>query len=293
MKLITDPKAILEKCLFERMGNNKVGFVPTMGALHEGHLSLVRKALIENDLVVASIFVNPLQFNDLDDFDRYPQNLGRDKKMLEEEGCHILFLPENDDFFKEKPKMTLQFGQLDKVMESQGRPGHFNGVGIIVSKLFHFVQPHRAYFGLKDLQQFLVIKMMVRDLNFDVEIIACPTIREKSGMALSSRNLRLSDKGKKRGLALNKSLYGVLESLRQGFGIDYSLQKWRDILVADPGVEFEYLEIGNMIDLSPVKEFETESSYVLCGALKVEGIRLIDNLIFKGDLKNDTDLFGK
>ena len=285
MKLIKDPDSIKELCLSERAKGKSIGFVPTMGALHLGHLSLVRNARNKNDLVVASVFVNPLQFNQEEDFENYPKTLDLDIEKLTAEGCDLIFVPSVEDFYHEKPITSFSFGNLDQVMEGTNRPGHFNGVATVVSKLFHTVCPTRAYFGLKDLQQYLLIKMLERDLNFGIEIVGIPTVREDSGLALSSRNLRLSPEGKQRALILSKSLKGVVENLSKGESIDSALNISRDEIVQE-GVELEYLEIGNIIDLGPVDKIQADEVYAVCGAVWVDGVRLIDNYLFNSDFEN-------
>ena len=168
----------------KEIGNGKtIGFVPTMGALHEGHLVLIRRAVAENDFVVVSIFVNPIQFNNPDDLAKYPRTLETDLKMLESTGCHLVFAPSAEEMYPEPDRSEFDFGKLDKVMEGKFRPGHFNGVAIVVKKLFEIVSPHKAYFGEKDFQQLAIIKNMVSQLNLPVHIVPCPIVREPDGLA--------------------------------------------------------------------------------------------------------------
>src|SRR5690554_1193475 len=189
----------LKEYLGELRKNGSVGLIPTMGALHNGHLSLVNEAVRENPVVVVSIFVNPTQFNDPNDLRRYPRNLDADLKMLEPTGCDLVFAPEAEEIYPEPDsyREKFDFGQLEKVMEGKHRPGHFNGVAQVVSKLFHIVEPNKAYFGLKDFQQLAIIKKMVQMLKMPVEIVPCPIIREESGLAMSSRNELLSAEERK------------------------------------------------------------------------------------------------
>ncbi len=284
MRIIKDSKSLREFCHGERSKGNSIGFVPTMGALHEGHISLVRNAREQNKILVVSIFVNPLQFNQKEDYENYPSTLDADKEKLNKEGCDIVFLPIAEEFYSEAPGLSLDFGNLEKVMEGANRPGHFNGVGIVVAKFFNCVQPDKAYFGLKDLQQFLVIRTLERDLGFGIKVVGVPTVREASGLALSSRNLRLSEKGKKDALVLSNALNSFVRLLKEGKGIDVSLQSSRQIIKGS-GAEYEYLDIGNIEDLSEVTQIRKGETYAICGAIWVDGIRLIDNLIFTGELE--------
>ena len=190
MKLITKV-ADLQNSIKELRTKGSVGFVPTMGALHDGHLSLVKKSCAECAVTVVSIFVNPTQFNDKNDLKNYPRTLEQDMKLLESTTVDIVFAPTVDEVYPEPDTRIFDFGQVDKVMEGASRPGHFNGVGQVVSRLFAMVEPDKAFFGEKDFQQIAVVKEMVRQLGFGVEIIACPIIRESDGLAMSSRNVRL------------------------------------------------------------------------------------------------------
>ncbi len=272
---------MFQSSLNYKADKKSIGFVPTMGALHKGHLSLVRKAMDQNDIVVTSIFVNPIQFNDPGDYENYPNTMEKDLALLEELGCDIVFCPSRESFYQEQPKSGFGFGNLDHVMEGANRPGHFNGVAIVVSKLFHSVLPDRAYFGLKDLQQFLVIERLNKDLGFGVEIVGCPTVREESGLAFSSRNLRLSKEGLENGLILSSTLSLVVQKILAGKRVKEVLTDARVMVAQNNNVSLEYLEIGDMVDLSPVSKFKNGSRYAVCGAIWVEDVRLIDNLIFE------------
>ncbi|MFT7247810.1 MAG: pantoate--beta-alanine ligase, partial [Arcticibacterium sp.] len=180
----------------KRKEDLSIGFVATMGALHEGHVSLVNKARQDNDIVLCSIFVNPTQFDNQEDLKKYPRTLETDTALLKKADCDIIFAPSSDEMYNAVPKLKLDFGNLEHVMEGEFRPGHFNGVATVVSKLFHIVNPDRAYFGLKDLQQVAILNRLVKDLSFDLELISCPIIRERDGLAMSSRNTRLSPKAR-------------------------------------------------------------------------------------------------
>ncbi|MFB6306956.1 MAG: pantoate--beta-alanine ligase, partial [Flavobacteriales bacterium] len=187
----------LSNYIKDQREGNVVGFVPTMGALHEGHLSLLRKAKKESDLLVASVFVNPEQFENKKDMEQYPKELEKDKEKLKELECDVMFAPSVKEIYPNKPGLDMDFGHLERVMEGKYRPGHFKGVAEVVKRLFRIIQPNKAYFGKKDYQQLLIIKKMIDQLDFNIEVVGCPIIREKSGLALSSRNKRLNTEKRK------------------------------------------------------------------------------------------------
>ena len=259
-------------------GNNSIGFVPTMGALHAGHKSLVEKSVSENDFNVVSIFVNPTQFNNAADLEKYPRNLEQDASMLEKIGCDLIFAPESKDIYSDIELNTcfeFDFQGLDKVMEGKFRPGHFNGVVQIVSKLFYLVQPDKAYFGEKDFQQLAIIHHMVETLNIDVEIVDCPIVRETSGLAMSSRNERLSEQQRKIAVEISKVLF---ES--RNFATQLSplgLTNWVVAKVNEvEGLNVEYYEIVNSINLQTAQSWAEPS--VGCIAVFCGDVRLIDNI---------------
>ena len=255
-----------------------VGFVPTMGALHKGHLSLVQKAVDENPLVVVSIFVNPTQFNDSKDLERYPRTLNADMNLLETTGCQIVFAPDVTEIYPEPDTRKFDFGQLDKVMEGKHRPGHFNGVAQVVSKLFEMVQPQKAYFGLKDFQQLAIIKNMVKQLNLQVEIVPCPIVREESGLAMSSRNELLTTEERANAAAISQTLFKANE-LKTGKNVS-ELEKWvAETINKNPYLEVEYAEIVDDTELQPVKNWDEQSVKILCVAVFCGKIRLIDNIV--------------
>jgi pantoate--beta-alanine ligase len=256
-----------------------IGFVPTMGALHAGHLSLIERAVKENDLVICSIFVNALQFNNAQDYEKYPRLFEKDVDLLAKYPNLYLFLPEHRTMYSEMPTLKMDFGQLEQVMEGAHRPGHFNGVGIVVSKLFHIVQPHRAYFGQKDLQQCRVIECMVRDLSFDLECIVCPTVREDDGLAMSSRNLRLTPEQRKHAVLLPQALF-LARDLIQKEQKDFSVVRQRvtDFFENTP-LKLEYFEIVHSENLQPVQTIAETSRIALCIAAYLGEIRLIDNIL--------------
>jgi len=256
-----------------------IGFVPTMGALHAGHISLVQCAKQQNDITVVSIFVNPTQFNNREDLVHYPRTLNTDLPMLEKEGCDIVFIPDEKEIYPEPDLRVFSFGNLDKVLEGKHRPGHFNGVAQIVTKLFDIIAPHRAYFGLKDFQQVAIIRKLAEDCAYPVEIIACPIVREADGLALSSRNLRLSPEQRQHAALISKTLF---EAQRTGTSVSVEKMKKTvlDTLNKDPYLQVEYFEIVDDKTLQPVKAWEKPGGKVGCIAVNAGDVRLIDNITF-------------
>lgn len=256
-----------------------VGFVPTMGALHEGHLSLVRRAVAENSVVVVSVFVNPTQFNDPKDLERYPRTLENDLKLLEPTGCNIVFVPGVKEVYPEPDLRKFNFGKLETVMEGEHRPGHFNGVAQVVSKLFDMVKPNKSYFGLKDFQQLAIIKNMVKQLQLPVEIVPCAIIREKSGLAMSSRNELLSDEQRKNASVISETLFKAKELKKQKSVQE--LTEWvTERINQNSFLDVEYFEIVDDEQLQPVKNWDEENTKVGCVAVFCGKIRLIDNIVF-------------
>jgi len=259
--------------------NGTIGFVPTMGALHAGHISLVRRAVSENQLVVVSIFVNPTQFNDKTDLERYPRKLEVDLKLLEKTGCQIVFAPKVEEIYPEPDTRKFDFGNLEKVMEGKHRPGHFNGVAQVVSKLFDIVLPNKAYFGLKDFQQLAIIKNMVLQTNLPVEIIPCDIVREESGLAMSSRNELLSVEERKNAAIISGTLFKAKELTKEKSVNE--LKNWiTDNINKNQYLSVEYVEIVDDIQLQPVKSWEEKCVKVCCVAVFCGKIRLIDNIVF-------------
>jgi pantoate--beta-alanine ligase len=258
-----------------------VGFVPTMGALHDGHISLITRSVAENDLCVASVFVNPTQFNDKADLERYPRTPEADCAMLQAAGCDVVFMPTVQEMYPEEDTRQFNFGSLETVMEGKYRPGHFNGVAQIVSKLFDAVQPHKAYFGEKDFQQVAIIRAMVEQLNYPIQIIACPIIREESGLARSSRNTLLTDEQRKKAAliaqVLTKSTTFV-HSKSVSATIDWVEEQFKD----DAEFRMDYYEIVDGNSLQPVQNWEDSEFIVGCIAVYCGKIRLIDNIHYKG-----------
>ena len=271
----------LQACLSEAKNAGKsVGLVPTMGALHEGHASLVRRSVKENDVTVVSIFLNPTQFNDPKDLERYPRTLASDCKLLQQCGAQIAFAPSVSEMYPEPDTRRFSYPPTDSVMEGARRPGHFNGVCQIVSKLFMITEPDRAYFGEKDFQQICVIRRMVADLGFKMDIVPCPVIREASGLAMSSRNSLLTPDEK----VLAANIYRVMkESLSQGLSVRETEAWVTDTLNAIEGLEVEYYSIVNGETLAEVNSWNDAPHIVGCITVYCghTPIRLIDHIRYK------------
>lgn len=278
MFLVKTIEELQSKLAAFRKTGESIGLVPTMGALHAGHISLVKQALIENPKVVVSIFVNPTQFNDPKDLERYPRNLDADLKLLEETGCEIVFAPDVKEVYPEPDHRKFIFGNLETVMEGKHRPGHFNGVAQVVSKLFDMVKPDRAYFGLKDFQQLAIIKSMVKQLEIPVEIVPCPIIREKSGLAMSSRNELLTPEERENAAVIAESLF-VAKELVQKKSVE-GLAGWiTENINKNKFLTVEYVEIVDDEKLQPVKNWNEKSTKVVCVAAYCGKVRLIDNIV--------------
>lgn len=279
--VIAYTKQEVRNCI-SQLNQTSIGFVPTMGALHQGHLALVAEALKQTNFVVVSIFVNPLQFNNAADFDKYPQTLAADIQLLENAGVHLLFAPNATEMYAGETKTSLDFGVLNQVMEGPNRPGHFSGVGLVVGKLFNIVQPHKAFFGLKDLQQVRVIEQLVADFDMPVQVIACPTDREINGLARSSRNSRLSESQSNEARIIYETLTDIAQDIKEGNPIPEALALGLSMLESAKGLitKTEYLEVVNSQTLQPVTTAEIGSSLAICIACFIGEVRLIDNLIF-------------
>ena len=277
MKIVNNIKELKGYLAEEKRNNKQVGFVPTMGALHEGHLSLVKRCVEENDVCVVSIFVNPTQFNDKHDLETYPRTLEKDCSLLEPAGCDYVFAPSVEEMYPEPDTRTFDFGLVSAVMEGARRPGHFNGVAQIVSKLFYAVEPDNAYFGEKDFQQIAVIRAMVEQLNIPVKIIACPILREADGLALSSRNVRLTSEQRQKAPLIVRTLK---ESTT--FAREKSVQEVIDYVVntinADPVMRVEYYEIVDGYTLESIQNWSDTTYPVGCITVYCGEVRLIDNM---------------
>lgn len=263
-----------------RTPDRLIGLVPTMGALHEGHIRLVERCVQENTVCVVSVFVNPTQFNDKNDLLTYPRTPEQDAEMLRKAGCKYVFMPSAEEMYPEPDTRNFDFGTLETVMEGRFRPGHFNGVAQIVSKLFDAVMPDKAYFGEKDFQQLAIIRKMTKDLDYPIEIVPCPIVREKDGLAMSSRNRRLSSEEREKApkiaeLLVKSTTFTGVKSIQD------ALSYVREGLASDPTFRLEYFDIVDGDTLQPVTNWE-ESSYIVgCIAVFCGPVRLIDNIVYK------------
>ena len=268
----------LKGALAARKGSS-VGLVPTMGALHDGHVSLVRRARAENDTVVVSVFVNPTQFNDKNDLRNYPRTPEADLEVLRKAGADIVFMPTVEEVYPEPDTRVFDFGQLDKVMEGATRPGHFNGVGQVVSRLLELVKPDRAYFGEKDFQQIAVIKELVRQLAIPVQIVECPIVREADGLALGSRNLLLTAEHR----AAAPMIHAAMQAEAETAGTKSVEETERDVIARvekSPLLKVIYFQLVDEDTLQPVKDWKSAAHVRGCIAVQAGEIRLIDNLRF-------------
>lgn len=283
MEIITSKAALTERVNELIASKKNIGFVPTMGALHNGHLQLVKRCVSENDVCIVSVFVNPTQFNDKHDLEVYPRNIEADAAKLESVGCAIVFTPTPDEMYtKEEQEKVFEFdfAGLDKVMEGKFRPGHFNGVVQVVSKLFTLVRPTRAYFGEKDFQQQAIIRRMVDVMGFEIEIVGCPIVREESGLALSSRNALLSEEERKTAAHIHAVLKESVQFLSQT-----SLEELRNAVVnaidAKEGLRTEYFSIVDGKSLRELDNWNQSEDIVGCITVFCGKVRLIDNIRYK------------
>lgn len=279
MEIFRSKSKLTERIKELKKTGKSIGFVPTMGYLHSGHISLIRRARYENDVVVVSIFVNPTQFGPGEDFERYPRDEKRDIEILEKEKVDIVFIPGIEEMYTSDHKTWVNVEKFSEILEGKFRPGHFRGVCTVVAKLFNIVLPDRSYFGWKDAQQLIIVKRMVKDLDIPVEIIGCPTVREKDGLAASSRNVYLNPDERERALCLFKALKKIEEMVKNGEKNCKKLKEaGKKVILSTKGVELQYLEIVDINNLEPVEEIG-ENTIVL-GAIKIGNVRLIDNIRF-------------
>ena len=262
--------------------HQQLGLVPTMGALHDGHLELVKKSRQLVDVTVVSIFVNPTQFNNPEDFAKYPITLETDLEKLASEGADYVFVPDVAEIYPSPTRLKLDFGDLEKVLEGKFRPGHFNGVGIVVSKLFHILKPHIAFFGQKDLQQVSIIRRLVRDLSFDIKLEIVSIKREPNGLAMSSRNARLNLQEKEKALILYKSLEKAKAGLLEGTGWKEVQRSITSAFADEPSAHLEYFELVNPETFEVYSEFIKGEKSSICVAAFIGTTRLIDNLPIEG-----------
>lgn len=278
MKVFTTVRELKEA--LKNLPRESVGMVPTMGALHEGHLSLVRRAKEECESVVVSVFVNPTQFNDKNDLRNYPRTPQKDARMLEMAGVDFVLMPSVEEIYPEPDTRVFDFGKVDKVMEGASRPGHFNGVAQVVSRLFEIVNPGKAFFGEKDFQQIAVVKAMVAQLGLPIEIVACPIVREQSGLALSSRNQLLDEEH----LMAAPHIYAILKdavSFSENRSVEDVLQFVKDRFDKEPSLDLIYFSLVDSLSMQDVKNWDEASSVQGCIAVQAGNIRLIDNIRFR------------
>jgi len=274
---ITELQAFLRH---EMEKGRQIGFVPTMGALHQGHISLIQLSKKDCHLTVCSIFVNPTQFNDKGDLARYPRTPEEDTLLLEQSGCDVLFMPGVQEMYPTQNAVNFDFGHLDKILEGQHRPGHFNGVAQVVKRFFEIVQPHKAFFGSKDYQQVMIVKALVKQMNSPIEIVACPILREPDGLAMSSRNVRLDKKSRKTAVEISKTLKWIKNKVARNktkAGLMLTQQLGLERLSELKAFEVEYLEIRNAKTLQPPAS--GREKLVALIAARIGGVRLIDNML--------------
>lgn len=261
--------------------NSTIGLVPTMGALHKGHLSLVQMSIMQYDVTVVTIFVNPAQFNSSHDLDKYPRTEKHDIELLIEAKCDIIFIPWADEIYQFDPSVSLSFGHLETVMEAIYRPGHFNGVGLIVMKLFGLVEPNGAYFGQKDLQQFKIISSLVDDFELPITLHMAPIVREINGLAMSSRNRRLKESQIDVASKIYSTLKMAEKSLKEGVGILVVKKNVEKLFSNESSMELEYFEIVQFETLQNISVVNEGDRLALCLAAFVADVRLIDNIIIE------------
>lgn len=265
----------------KRLQDIPIGLVPTMGALHQGHLELAKASKKGNSITVCSIFVNPTQFNNSSDLAKYPRTEKQDIANLESVGCDVLFHPEREEMYQKPSTLKFDFGKLDKVLEGEFRPGHFSGVALVVSKLFNIVNPTRAYFGQKDFQQFKIISRLAEELDFNIELICFPTLRESDGLAMSSRNLRLSREERKSALVFYRALHFAKAEIKKGTDLKIIKDKVTEMCSQEPLVRLEYFELADTENLNLLESVKQTSQSILLVAGFVGEIRLIDNMFIE------------
>lgn len=266
---------------FRLSARQSIGFVPTMGALHDGHISLIKRSLSENDCTIASVFVNPTQFNDPKDFSKYPRQLPKDAQMLREAGCDALFAPTVEEMYPHRDETVYDLSPIDAVLEGAFRPGHFNGVASVVKRLLELVRPTRAYFGLKDYQQYLVVKILAERYQLPTKIVGCEIVREPEGLALSSRNQLLSVQGKVIAQNLSAALR-LAKELGKTASLNTAEEVAREMLIDVDGLYLEYFQIVDRDTLQPFSESQgADAPAIALVAARVEGVRLIDNMIIR------------
>jgi pantoate--beta-alanine ligase len=277
---INDPKAMALWSASQRRSVATLGFVPTMGALHEGHLALVERSRNQCDRTICSIFVNPLQFNDPKDLEHYPRRLDEDRKLLENLGCDALFIPEADQLFQHFKACNYDLGGLDDHWDGPSRPGHFQGVVNVVERLFHYTRPDKAFFGEKDRQQLSIIQYVTKQQRWPIDIIGCPTLREPNGLAMSSRNLRLTPEEREKASILWKSLK-LAEQLAPNSSIPEINDQVQSTMATEPAVRLDHFGLADISTLQPLNELTDEQSAIAFISAWVGPVRLIDNLVIR------------
>ncbi|MBI3219729.1 MAG: pantoate--beta-alanine ligase [Bacteroidetes bacterium] len=277
MEIFNEIKPLRAFLTAQKKLGRSIGLVPTMGALHHGHLELIRSSRKENDLTVCSIYVNPTQFNNANDLEKYPRTLATDTALLTEAGCDVIFAPANTEMYASPSQLHFDMGHLDKILEGEFRPGHFSGVALVVSKLFNIVAPTRAYFGQKDFQQYKVITHLVNELMFDIELKSVPIVREASGLAMSSRNQRLNHEETGYATVFYRSLLLAKDLLNKGESIIPVREKVKQLCESFPAVRLEYFEWVDTVNLKPAENVSSQTILLIAGY--VGEVRLIDNLI--------------
>ena len=289
MKVISTVAELVSAVEEAKQKSKSIGLVPTMGALHEGHLSLVKRARSENDVVVVSVFVNPIQFNNKEDLEKYPRTVENDLKLLDEAGVDVAFTPAVEEMYPEPVTTVYHFGKIEEVMEGPRRPGHFSGVAVVVRRLFELARPDRAYFGEKDFQQIAVIRDLLRQMKSDIELVACPIVRAEDGLALSSRNMRLGKAARDIAPAIYATLQQALEMSEYEDVDDVklwvldTLSSFHEVHDTPDGLRFEpeYFEIVDDTTLQPISDWCEATGSVGCIAVWLDGVRLIDMIRFR------------
>jgi pantoate--beta-alanine ligase len=278
MHIFKEIKPLRDFLSGERSKGRRLGLVPTMGALHKGHLSLVQASQGENDITLCTLFVNPIQFNNPTDLENYPASPDKDLAALQQAGCDAVFAPSAMEMYPTSPTVTIDFGPLSSTLEGSFRPGHFSGVALVVSKLFHLTTPDTAYFGQKDYQQYCIIRQMVHDLSFPVRLRCMPTLRESDGLAMSSRNLRLTSEERNKAIVFISILREARQRLVNGERWAIVQQELTKISVSSPRISIDYFELADMRTLEVLSELREPDQSLLLIAGHVGAIRLIDNL---------------
>ena len=274
----TDLKKVIAKL---KSTNQSIGLVPTMGALHQGHLSLVQMSKLQYNVTVVTIFVNPTQFNNPTDLDKYPRTEKKDLELLSDVACDIVYIPSVDEIYSKNPTLSLNFGDFETVMEGKNRPGHFNGVGLIVMKLFGLIAPTGAYFGQKDLQQFKIISALVVDFELPIKLHMAPIIRESNGLAMSSRNERLNSEQSNMASFIYTTLKNAEKSLRNGIDFKLIIKDVEKVFLEESSIQLEYFEIVDFETLQNISIVNEGDRLALCAAAIVAEVRLIDNIIIE------------